>query len=237
MYTIYHLICPKSNEIRYVGQTKKSLEIRLSQHIKLSKRKTKKKYHVNFWIEKLLMENLEPSIKSVHQNLTKNEANELEKYEIENLSNKGNKLCNLTNGGDTFLMSDETKIKMRNSKLGEKNSFYGKTHTEETKKLIKEKAIGRFVSEETKKKLSIRFSGERNNMFGRPSPLKTHTEETKKLISYKKSKEWRFLNPENELVVIFNLLEFCKQNNLHCPSMHRVAKGVRNSYKKWKRAF
>lgn len=30
---IYALICPESNGIRYIGQTKRTLNIRLAQHI------------------------------------------------------------------------------------------------------------------------------------------------------------------------------------------------------------
>lgn len=237
MYTLYHLICPLSNDIKYVGQTKFPVEIRLKQHIKLSKSKNGRKYHVNYWIENLLEQNRFPIIKEVKTNLTKIDVNSAEKQEIEYLLSKGIKLCNLTNGGDSFSMSETTKIKMSQSKMGIKNSFFGKNHSEQTKKLLSEKAKGKKSSEETKKKLSIKFSGSGNNMFGRPSPLKNHKEETKKIISLKKSKKWVFSNPNNEIITVINLLQFCKENNLNYSCMYKVANGKMQCYKNWRKVI
>lgn len=56
-------------------------------------------------------------------------------------------------------------------KVGEKNSFYGRKHTEESKKKMSESAKNKVVSEETKKKMSIIRTG------------KKHTEESKKKMS------------------------------------------------------
>jgi group I intron endonuclease len=65
--------------------------------------------------------------------------------------------------------SEETKAKMSNSHLGEKNSMYNKKHTENTKKKISE----------TRQK----YIGENHPMYG-----KKHSEESKKRISKKASK-------------------------------------------------
>lgn len=76
--------------------------------------------------------------------------------------------------------------------VGEKNHFFGKHHSEETKKIISEANkgrpgpnLGKHLSEETKEKLSekakIRSQGEGNSMFGR-----THSDETKLKMSEKK---------------------------------------------------
>jgi len=48
-------------------------------------------------------------------------------------------------------MSEETKERMSISKIGEKNTMHGKTHSEETKKKISEKRKGHKHSDETKK--------------------------------------------------------------------------------------
>ena len=62
---------------------------------------------------------------------------------------------------------------------GEKNPFYGKKHSEETKKRNAEAHKGKHLSEETKKKLSEankeRYIGEKHPMYGRH-----HSEESKK---------------------------------------------------------
>ena len=52
------------------------------------------------------------------------------------------------------LLSEETKEKISRSTSGHKNHFYGKTHSEETIKIIREKNIGRKHTEETKRKMS-----------------------------------------------------------------------------------
>jgi hypothetical protein len=68
------------------------------------------------------------------------------------------------------------RLKMSNSTKGEKNHFFGKKHTEETRKIISEKAIGRKMSNETREKIS-------NSL--KKLPGKKLTEETKKKISEK----------------------------------------------------
>ena len=104
-------------------------------------------------------------------------------------------------GGSKGRPSKESKEKMREANLGEKNPMYGKTgekhhmfgkeHTEETKEKMKEAHTGekhymfwKEHTEETKKKQSEAKSGEMNPMFG-----KEHTEETKKKQSEANSGE------------------------------------------------
>lgn len=60
-----------------------------------------------------------------------------------------------------YLHNNETKEKMSKSKFGmykgKDNPFYGKTHSEETKKIIREKRKLQVFTEETKKKISKRL--------------------------------------------------------------------------------
>lgn len=63
-------------------------------------------------------------------------------------------------------LTEEHKIKIGQKQFGENNHFYGKSHSDETKKVISEKAKSRNTN------------GENNAFFGR-----THSEETKKLMS------------------------------------------------------
>jgi len=65
--------------------------------------------------------------------------------------------------------SKESKKKISDATKGSNNPMYGKKHSEETKQKIREKAIGRIVSEETRKKQSQARKGllinEKNPMW------------------------------------------------------------------------
>ena len=50
-------------------------------------------------------------------------------------------------------------MKIANSMMGNKNHFYGKTHSEQAKKQMSEAKIGTICSEENKVKLSKLYSG------------------------------------------------------------------------------
>lgn len=63
--------------------------------------------------------------------------------------------------------SEAFKQKMRDVTTGERNPFYGKHHSEETKRKISEANRGKRLSEETKKKLSIANQGANNHFYGR----------------------------------------------------------------------
>ena len=119
--------------------------------------------------------------------------------------------CATTYNNSHRIVSDETKRKMSENRKGEKNSFYGKTHSDEQKekwsKQRKNRRLtdewrkniglsqkGKKLSEETKKKMSIaklndkniriRNTGERNPFYG-----KKHSEETLKKLRGRKNSE------------------------------------------------
>lgn len=53
-------------------------------------------------------------------------------------------------------MSEETKKLMSSKRTGELNPLFGKFHSQETKELMREKALGRKYSEETKLLMSTK---------------------------------------------------------------------------------
>lgn len=200
-YQIYTLSDPRTGEIRYVGFTKKELAVRLKNHIKKSKSGTKDSYtHVLNWIKKLSEDNLKPKIETIE---LCNEDNwkECEKFWIQQLRVWGFRLTNLTDGGDGLSNpSKETR---------EKISFAnkGKKRTPEQIELHRQTIIGRKLSEEHKKKISLtspRFwKGKKMSEFAKQkmSISKTgykHSEETKTNISINNSRYWAGKNMSEE---------------------------------------
>ena len=90
---------------------------------------------------------------------------------------------NMTFGGEGLLghvASEETRRKMSECRLGEKNAFYGKHHTEESKKKLSDALKGK-------------LAGENNPFYGQ-----THSEETKQLLSEYASARIGDKNPNYE---------------------------------------
>lgn len=85
--------------------------------------------------------------------------------------------------------------------FGEDNPFYGKHHTEETKRTLSEKNTGRVASDEERRMRRRINSGENNPFYG-----KSHTQETKAKIKntsfnagyYQKASERMKMNNPND---------------------------------------
>ena len=190
---IYKLICPIENDIRYIGQTTKTLEYRLSRHISktLSNINTGKKltYKEN-WIKKLYENGLIDKL--IIEKVEECEINELNDREIYWISFYKNdkRLTNLTDGGNQtrnykYVVSDETKQKISN---GLKNSelFQKAVRSKERVNKISESNKGKKRSDETKNKISEslkgKMSGENNPFYG-----KEHSEDSISKMSEKAS--------------------------------------------------
>lgn len=95
---------------------------------------------------------------------------------------------NLTEGGDGGVPSEDTRRKISESLIGEKNPFYGRNHSDETKKKISESNKGKHRSDEVKKRMSVsrkgKFCGENNPNYG-----KHPSEETRRKMSEKRRGE------------------------------------------------
>lgn len=173
---VYGLYDPRTDELRYVGQTIKSLEKRLSIHIYQCKNI---KNHKCNWIKSLLELNLSPVIKGIEvvNSASKDHLNRslIDREVIiisENTSTHN--LTNLTNGGEgCFGYKHTEEDKQKISKL-----LKGRKYSEETKKKIGEKSKGRYHTELTKQKISNSLKGDKNSFYG-----KKHSEETRKKIS------------------------------------------------------
>ena len=103
-------------------------------------------------------------------------------------------LLNQTDGGDGAAghrQTPEAKEKQSKAMMGEKNPFFGKTHTLEAKKKMghpgeKHPFFGKTHTPEAKEKQSKAVAGEKNPNYG-----KTHTSDAKKKMGIAQKESWR----------------------------------------------
>lgn len=88
MYKIYTLSCPFTNNIFYVGKTKRSLEVRLKQHISDFNNVPKKKH-----IDKILLKGGTPIIEEIDI-CSESDSNNIERFWISILRTWGFNLSN-----------------------------------------------------------------------------------------------------------------------------------------------
>lgn len=113
MSYIYVLVDPASLEPRYVGKTSRTLQRRLSDHIRDAK-KNGKSHRAN-WIRQVLARGDLPQIEAIECGLwSPDNINLRERYWIANLRQLGVKLTNMTDGGDGGAMpyTDTHKAKI-----------------------------------------------------------------------------------------------------------------------------
>lgn len=134
---IYSLCDPITDEIRYIGKTDQYLKQRLYSHIQECK--SNKKSHKISWIKSLLFQDLRPFIKVIDE-VPQEEWKYWECYYIELYRSKGCNLTNLTDGGQGgsgYKHTQESRNRMRKSKLGQKLS---EEHKEKISKSIIQKS-------------------------------------------------------------------------------------------------
>lgn len=141
-YEIYSIINTANGKI-YVGQTKQGYLKRFAQHLCPADgsprlRNAVKKHGKKVFVCELL-----------DIALDRHTANEKEKMWIKLLGTYANKNgYNLSMGGSIGEFNEETLKKMSDSHKGEKNHFYGKHHTEETKAYLSKIKKGRFTGKD-----------------------------------------------------------------------------------------
>ena len=141
----------------YIGYTKKTMEQRWSDHLYRSRKSgfnTKfdnalREYPINSWIHEILFSNIKTLDKT-----KKVEIKMISKYDTFNNGYNSNP------GGGGHIHSEETNLKISNSKKGHSYNL-GSKRSEETKNkmslaaLGNKRRLGMKHSEETKKKISI----------------------------------------------------------------------------------
>lgn len=163
MCYIYALTEPNGNlsptKVRYIGKTCHSIQIRLNQHIKDSK---KYKHYCANWIQSLLKNNLTPEVHLI-VSVPKCSGGINEMYWIRYYRDLHSNLVNISDGGDGaslgnkngmgnkshlgLELSQTTKDKISQSLLGNKrakdnHSWLGRKHSEESRVKMSQSKIG-----------------------------------------------------------------------------------------------
>lgn len=114
MIKIYTLKDPFTNEIRYVGKTKYSLNDRLCKHLI-----TYERNHRANWIRKILKQGKKPIIELVEE-VDERDWKFWEKYWIEQFRQWGFNLTNATEGGESGIISPQCRVACIKANKGRK---------------------------------------------------------------------------------------------------------------------
>ncbi len=127
---IYSLKDPRDYQVKYIGKTI-DVNRRLKEHTKTCNLKTNSLK--NNWLRHIIGLGLYPIMEIVEEcnNLIWEER---ERYWINYYKELGFSLKNMTNGGegtDGAIRSNEFKMNLQSKRIGNKNPYYGKKHSEE----------------------------------------------------------------------------------------------------------
>ena len=136
-------------------------------------------------------------------------------------------LHNRTDGGDGVsgaIFTEATRNRMSKSKIGDKNHFYGKIH-----------------SSQTKEKISNTKKGTIPHNKGKYIPDNEIGYSGRYMRDYKKgirriNKNRKYVTPEGKDIIIVNLKEYCKEHNLTYQSMLKLHRGLLKHHKGYVKA-
>lgn len=206
---VYIYTLSYNDDIRYVGRTF-NVNKRLRQHINES---YKNNTHKSNWIRKV--ENINIEIIDI---CNQDNYSFWEQHYISLYRSWGFNLLNMTIGGEGvtgYKYSQEDKLKKSYRMLGDKNHFYGRSHTLETIEILS----------------NIDRSGEKNSMYG-----KKHNEVTKNIMSNKKIGVYDGVNnPRSKKLYqydINNNLIKCWDFAKECADFYNISRGNISTFSK-----
>lgn len=210
MITIY-LITNNKNTKKYIGQTTTSLKDRFSRHCCPSK--TSKQLIVKA-IKKYGKENFKIYEIDYIENDDLEEANRKEVFWGLFYNAIFPTGYSLKLGGRKYAhTSEETKRKISKSNTGKKFTAEGLKNLSNAHKGFK-------VTDETKKKLSLIFKGKKAH----PNTINA--------TKIKTCHKYLVLTPTGDKIIVINMRQFCKENNLFASNMSETLK-KQKPYKGW----
>ncbi len=157
----------------------------------------------------------------IKSNIEEKDIDNIEKYHIKKLKSKGIKIKNLTIGGRNAHAYDK-KLQRKAAK-----KRIGKKISEETKKRISLSNKGVKKSKEHKKALSEAWKT-------RPPHSKKTLKKMKESMIGKNTSQYRLTDPTGKIYIVDGLVKFCIKHKLSHPNLSKVASGQRLHHKGWK---
>jgi hypothetical protein len=143
-----------SGELRYVGQTTKTPEKRLQEHLQPSS--LVKSGHKNNWLRSMLDSGIRPYTDVICSTDNVEDMNNAERYWISYFRQAGCRLVNDVDGGEGLRNpSLETRAKMSAAKLGKPSNRLGIPVSESAKNKLRLANLGKKLSEITRSKMSL----------------------------------------------------------------------------------
>lgn len=136
----------------YIGCTK-DYNARINSHLKYDRLRYSNSWFYR-WLNKQIAFEI-PFFYEILEICTEDNYKEREIFWIKHAKENSMPIKNMTDGGDgnnNQFFSKESREKMRIANTGRK-------HSEESKQLMREKALGKIVSKETREKLRLHFTG------------------------------------------------------------------------------
>jgi hypothetical protein len=238
-YYVYHIINPITFRLFYVG---KGVGYRCRQHL-TDKPQYAHNKRLNGYIRNLINNNTPPTIIKIAENLPEEYAYELEELEIKKYGRVGFEengiLLNILESGRPP------------SFKGENHPFYGKKHTEESKRKMSETEkkkfsdgmvhplLGKNHSQETIDKIKKSKKGQKPSEKAIQNSIesrlgKPQTDYQKQRAREANEKTWRIITPEGEEVIITNLRQYSLERGLDPGNMMHVAAGRQKQHKGYK---
>lgn len=152
-----------------------------------------------------------------------------EYYEVVENPHFANRAYQTSTGFSTYgtIISDQTRKKLSQKRKGKKV-------TENTKQKISQIHKGKIVSEESKIKMSNSHKGkvlsDEHRQKIKNSCLKNMEKNKKIYCKY----IFTFISPSGKIVETYDVMSFCKENNLTFSKVYETSKGKQYHHKGWK---
>ena len=174
IYGYIYCITNKINNKKYIGLTTQRLQSRFSQHKKQPTNSHLKNSFNKYGIDNFTFSEIDFAV-------NKEDLEEKEKYYIDLYNTLSREYgYNIRDGGETYVMGEETKQKLRDANLGKVIDKDVKNKISKSLKGRPSPMRGRHHRDDSLKKMSKVRMGEKNHFYG-----KSHTEDTKNKIGIK----------------------------------------------------